>query len=114
MRQRDKLIEILSQKIFPRVDVDPAEAVADYLLDNGVIVLPCKIGTHLWRVTYPYRKSPKVTEYAVKNFRSAGKKHRLQLEVQAIGVPGTNWMEFERFFTTKEAAEESLKTEALK
>lgn len=42
MRQR--LIEILSQPIFPKIGVDPAEVVADYLLDNGVIVPPCKVG----------------------------------------------------------------------
>lgn len=37
---RERLIEILSQPIFPKVGVDPAEVVADYLLDNGVIVPP--------------------------------------------------------------------------
>ncbi len=41
---RDKLIEILSVPIHPRIGADPAEAVADYLLDNGIIVSPCKVG----------------------------------------------------------------------
>ena len=41
---REKLIEILRKPIFPHELVDPTEAVADYLLDNGVIVLPCKVG----------------------------------------------------------------------
>ena len=41
---REKLIEILRKPIFPHELVDPAEAVADYLLDNGVIVPPCKVG----------------------------------------------------------------------
>lgn len=44
MTVRERLIEILSQPIFPKIGVDPAEVVADYLLDNGVIVPPVKIG----------------------------------------------------------------------
>ena len=44
MNERERLIEILSKPIFPRIGVDPAEVVADYLLDNGVIVPPCKVG----------------------------------------------------------------------
>ena len=38
MDVREKLIEILSKPIFPHELVDPTEAVADYLLDNGVTV----------------------------------------------------------------------------
>lgn len=36
MTDRERLIEILNVPIHPRLDVDPLEAVADYLLDNGV------------------------------------------------------------------------------
>ena len=35
---REKLIEILKKPIFPHELADPTEAVADYLLDNGVTV----------------------------------------------------------------------------
>ena len=38
MDVRKKLIEILKKPIFPHELVDPIEAVADYLLDNGVTV----------------------------------------------------------------------------
>ena len=38
MDVREKLIEILRKPIFPHELVDPTEAVADYLLDNGVTV----------------------------------------------------------------------------
>ena len=38
MTDREKLIEILRKPIFPHEMVDPIEAVADYLLDNGVTV----------------------------------------------------------------------------
>ena len=38
MDAREKLIEILRKPIFPHELVEPTEAVADYLLDNGVTV----------------------------------------------------------------------------
>ena len=38
MDAREKLIEILRKPIFPHELVDPTEAVADYLIDNGVTV----------------------------------------------------------------------------
>ena len=38
MDVREKLVEILKKPIFPHELVDPTEAVADYLLDNGVTV----------------------------------------------------------------------------
>ena len=38
MDVREKLIEILRKPIFSHELVDPTEAVADYLLDNGVTV----------------------------------------------------------------------------
>ena len=84
------------------------EFYADQLLANGVIVPPCKIGTHLWKVTHPYRQEPKVTEFVVKNFRTTGKKHTLQIEVQAVNVSGTNWMQYKDFCTTREEAEAKL------
>jgi hypothetical protein len=44
MTDRDRLIEILKKPIYPKINVDPAEVVADYLLANGVIVPLCKVG----------------------------------------------------------------------
>lgn len=76
--------------------------------EGRIFIPPCKVGTHLWRVTQPYRQEPKVTEFVVKNFRTTGKKHKLQIEVQAVNVPVTNWMRFSDFHTTKEKAEKEL------
>lgn len=50
MTERERLIEILNKKIYPREGADPAEVVADYLLDNGVIVPPCKVGDTVYRL----------------------------------------------------------------
>lgn len=72
------------------------------------IELPCEIGTKLYRVTHPYRQPAKVTEFTAKNFRTVGKRHRIQIEVQATNVPATNWMYFSDFYTTKEEAEKAL------
>lgn len=38
MAVREQLIEILRKPIFPHELADPTEAVADYLLDNGVTI----------------------------------------------------------------------------
>lgn len=37
MTEREKLIEILGTKIHPQEGIDPAEAVADFLLDHDVL-----------------------------------------------------------------------------
>ena len=36
MTDRERLLEILNVPIYPHENVNPLEAVADYLLDNGV------------------------------------------------------------------------------
>ena len=107
MTERERLIELI-QKSVDGCARHWAEVVADYLLANGVVVPPCNVGTHLYRITHPYRKAPKVTEYIVKNFRTFGKKPRFQIEVQALNVPITNWMNYTDFYKTKEEAEKSL------
>lgn len=87
-----------------------SDIACDYFKDKSRIVeLPRKGGTHLWKVTYPYRAEPKVTEFVVKNFKTVGKKHRIQIEVQAVNVPGTNWMYFKDFYESREEAEEALR-----
>lgn len=43
MSKREELFRILNIPIFPHEDVDPLEAVTDYLLDNDVLpVVKCK------------------------------------------------------------------------
>lgn len=50
MTDRDRLIEILKVPIHPKIGVDPAEVVADYLLANGVTVLPVPIGSTVYEI----------------------------------------------------------------
>ena len=43
MKEKQRLMKILSVPIYPLVNADPTEVVADYLLDNDVVpVVRCK------------------------------------------------------------------------
>lgn len=47
MAYREKLLKILNVPIYPHENIDPLEAVADYLLDNDVVpVVRCKDCKH--------------------------------------------------------------------
>ena len=45
---RDRLIELMQEWGNKNTDSFPFEGVADYLLENGVIVPPCKVGDAVW------------------------------------------------------------------
>lgn len=51
---RDRLVELLRVPIYPKEGADPAEVVADYLLDNGVIVPPCMVGDTVYYLDGEY------------------------------------------------------------
>lgn len=42
MNERERLVELLNEWESKENDSSPAESIADYLLENGVVVLPCK------------------------------------------------------------------------
>lgn len=47
MTDKEKLMAILRNPIYPHLDVDPIEALADYLIDSGVVVpVHCKDCKH--------------------------------------------------------------------
>lgn len=48
MTDRERLIEILRKQIYPKIGADPTDVVADYLIDNGVRLLPCKAGDTIY------------------------------------------------------------------
>lgn len=51
MTERERLIEILRKQIYPKIGADPTDIVADYLLDNGVRLPPCKVGDKLYAIS---------------------------------------------------------------
>ncbi len=55
MTEREHLIDLLEQeKAFPRniTDDERRERLADFLLEHSVIVLPCKVGSTVYKVNY--------------------------------------------------------------
>ena len=82
----------------------------DYYADKDLYLpLPCKRGTKLYRVTYPYRSEPKVTEFVVVGFATMGKKHQeVYVQVRVNGVQGVNVMRFRNFTTDRAEAERQL------
>ena len=57
---RDRLIELI------QTSVDGcarhwAEVIADYLIENGVVVLPCKVGSKVYKITRNQVKECEVT-----------------------------------------------------
>lgn len=73
---RERLIELI------QTSVDGcarhwAEVIADYLLENGVVVLPCKVGDVIWRIedvwhlddkaTWKYHYEKEVLEFIVRS-----------------------------------------------
>lgn len=43
---RDRLVELLEQKMHPYL----ADEIADCLIENGVIVLPCRVGDRVYAI----------------------------------------------------------------
>ena len=75
---REKLIGILSVPIYPHEQADPIEAVADYLIDNGVTIqkwipvserLPERNGTYLVCTFHDFYKTTKVAKASFKRNR---------------------------------------------
>lgn len=48
MNERERLIELLNDWGNKENDGVRAESIADYLLENGIVVLPCKVGDTLY------------------------------------------------------------------
>ena len=71
MDVREKLIEILRKPIFPHELVDPIEAVADYLIDNGVTVQEwISVDDRLPEIPEGYAESPEPVLYMMKNTKT--------------------------------------------
>ena len=71
MYVREKLIEILRKPIFPHELVDPTEAVADYLLDNGVTVQEwVSTKDRLPEISEGWAETPEPVLYMMKNTKT--------------------------------------------
>ena len=103
---RDRLIDLLTNSGVT-ADTETFEELADYLIKNGVIVPPCKVGDKLFRII-------EVTSSTIKPFIPI-----LRDEVEPYGIyyknlfGGYSYIPFDEVgksvFLTKEEAEKALK-----
>lgn len=106
---RDRLIELLRVPIYPKEGADPAEVVADYLLDNGVILPPCNVGDTVWFVR-DGKRDGKIEETTVEKIVLKGKGVYIKLACNAMYETSCNSIG-KTVFLTKEEAEQALKGE---
>lgn len=98
MTDREKLVELIEQVYYCSI-----EELADHLIANGVIVLPCKVGDEVWGIrSYHGVKHPQQGRVDEMYFTSD---MRLNIRVKHICIG--NWGE--KIFLTREEAEAALK-----
>ena len=104
---RDRLIQMIDGKsIDTQADV---EYVADCLLENGVIVPPCKVGDTVY-----YLEGSRILEGTVKSFSTIMKDNYFVVYVETkyslLGIERFGyWMFGKKIFLTREEAEQALK-----
>lgn len=118
MTDRDKLIELLKgaenkvgEVLTKALDLDEWLSIyADYLLANGVIVPPCKVGDKVWYLHQRYNGTFVIQEGKISMLtQKADKSWRLRITVNS-SVWGFTPNEIgTRYFITKEDAEKELK-----
>lgn len=116
MTERERLIDLLLEWGNKENDGVRAESIADYLLENGVIVPPCKIGDTVYYIcpqstivlTKGVIYAAKVVRIVVLNIGTA-----LDIQIYEKGVteiPSVS--DFGKtVFLTREEAEQALKEE---
>lgn len=106
MTERERLIEMLNEWGNKENDGVRSESIADYLLENGVIVPPCKVGDTVYILAghngHKYEKDIcegfYISDNLVTQVRTRNKK----------GNHGTYGIMGETVFLTKEEAEKAL------
>ena len=99
---REKLIELLS-RVSEEKDCPQMHEIADYLLENGVIVPPCKVGNKL------YNEHSLIDEYCYWEVE----KIEIYKDENGVVDDSDNWYSFEDIgktvFLTKDEAKNALK-----
>ena len=97
MTERERLIELLKNE-----QSRYSEDIADYLLANGVIVPPCKVGQTVYRIVEMSTGVMMNSTYTIKRF------------IRTVEVTKNNFFDVcenwgKTVFLTKEEAEKALK-----
>ena len=110
MTERERLIEMLNEWGNKENDGVRAESIADYLLENGVVVLPCKVGDTVYEIC-ERRRSGKWQKAIVERVV-----HGIEIGIDKILTArcGTTTYVYlsrlgETVFLTREEAEKALK-----
>lgn len=105
MTQKERLVKLLLAQLFVFSAID-CEKLADYLLKNGVIVPPCKVGDKIYFIYPKQYQSDTIQEGVVTQFALAAK-------FEQIMFPGESVFLFEeigeKLFPAREEAEQALK-----
>lgn len=100
MKQKEKLIELLNVDL-SGCEGDPLEEAAEYLINNGVVVLPCKVGDTVYQI---YKETVWNDEYRMSyHYELCVRKVPFRIEM-------TSAIE-KTVFLTREEAEAALKGE---
>ena len=108
---RDRLVELMysAKEKFTDENVNDEEAVeilSDYLISNGVILPPCKVGDTVYFDTYLHGDSVGVRPHKVIQVKSV---ITTEPSKGGIGAEISDWSFGESVFLTREEAEKSLK-----
>ena len=114
MTERERLIKLIYEALLDMSGKhigDPAarcESIADYLLDHGIIVPPCKVGDTVWMV-----RNLQIERWKVVSIEKTASNMTLGIKFIARGVRGTpisisTSYIGEIYFLTREEAETAL------
>ena len=110
MTERERLIELMQEWGTNNTDSFPFESVADYLIANGVIVPPCKVGDMVYTVSRYYGGIWKIYECRVDGFTVYKRNVFMSISNDEHYCFGVNICEIGKtVFLTKEEAEKALK-----
>lgn len=106
MNERERLIELLQEWGNKENDGVRAESIADYLLENGVIVPPVKVGGIAWII---YNKCVTPANVMAVYVDKSGGMFDLKILTEGFKSIINKDYTFDMVYTTKEEAEKALK-----
>lgn len=107
---KDRLIELIYDAKFRENGITPTEClkkgeievIADYLLENGVIVPPCKVGDTVFSFDDFYKR---ITEYQITGIETVVSCKSLKGGLHAFSISSFG----KTLFHVRESAEQALK-----
>lgn len=113
MNERKRLIELLNKSCEAGgLLMNDARTTADYLLENGVVVLPCKIDDHVWFIKSAFSVLVKPFEAKIIDIRGISIDHNILYESITLYNDLTRRFTSNdigtKVFLTKEEAEQAI------